>query len=143
MIKIMLDAASDSANIIPYEYYIPLNVEINGKYYKDSVDLKPQRFYKLLANCAEFPKTSQPSPEDYIPAFEQAKENGDEIIYLCVSSALSGTYQSANIAKQMVEYDHIHIVDTKAVTHLIGMLAAYAHRLRNEGHDAQTIIQKV
>ena len=143
MVKIMLDAASDSKNTHPYDYYIPLTVDIDGRCYKDGIDLKPQRFYKLLASCKEFPKTSQPSPEDYIPYFEEAKANGDEILYLCVSTSLSGTYQSANIAKQMVEYDNIHIVDTRTVTHLIGMLARYAHQLRSEGLNAAQIAEKV
>lgn len=143
MVKIMLDAASDSRSTHPYDYYIPLTVDIDGRCYKDGVDLKPQRFYKLLATCKEFPKTSQPSPEDYIPYFEEAKANGDEVLYLCVSSGLSGTYQSANIAKQMVEYDHIYIVDTRTVTHLIGMLARYAHQLRCEGMGAAQIAEKL
>lgn len=143
MIKIMLDAASDSKSTHPYDHYIPLTVDIGGKCYKDGIDLKPQRFYKLLTSTKEFPKTSQPSPEDYIPFFEDAKHNGDEIIYLCVSSALSGTFQSANIAREMVEYDGIYIVDTKTVTHLIGVLARYADQLRSEGLPAAEIVEKV
>ena len=143
MIKIMLDAASDSKNNHPYDYYIPLTVDIGGKSYKDGIDLKPQRFYKLLTGSKDFPKTSQPSPEDYLPAFEEAKANGDEIIYLCISSALSGTLQSANIAKEMAEYEGIHIVDTKSGTHMIGMLARYAQKLVQEGLSSAEIVEKV
>ena len=128
MIKIMLDSSSDALNTHPYDYYIPLTVDIAGRCYKDGVDLKAQKFYKLLTSSKEFPKTSQPSPEDYIPYFEEAKQKGDEVIYLCVSSALSGTLQSAIIAKEIVEHDGIYIVDTKAVTHLIGALAREGHR---------------
>lgn len=143
MIKIMLDSSSDSHNTHPYDYYIPLTVDIAGKCYKDGVDLRPQRFYKLLTSTGEFPKTSQPSPEDFMPHFEEVKKNGDELIYLTVSSALSGTYQSANIAKQMVEYDGIHIVDTKTVTHMIGQLARFADKLRGNGLSASEIVEKV
>lgn len=143
MIKIMLDAASDSKNNHPYDYYIPLTVDIGGRSYKDGIDLKPQRFYKLLASSKDFPKTSQPSPEDFLPAFEEAKANGDEIIYLCISSALSGTLQSANIAKEMAEYEGIHIVDTKSGTHMIGMLARYAQKLVQEGLSSAEIVEKV
>lgn len=143
MIKIMLDSSSDSHNTHPYDYYIPLTVDIAGKCYKDGIDLRPQRFYKLLASTGEFPKTSQPSPEDFLPAFEEVKANGDELIYITVSSALSGTYQCGNIAKQMVEYDGIHIVDSKTVTHMIGILARYADKLRGEGLSATEIVEKV
>ena len=71
------------------------------------------------------------------------KAAGDELIYLCVSSALSGTFQSANIAREMVDYEGIHIVDTRTVTHLIGMLAQYADELRKEGLAAAQIVEKV
>jgi DegV family protein with EDD domain len=143
MIKIMLDSSSDALHTHPYDYYIPLTVDIAGRCYKDGVDLKAQKFYKLLSSTKEFPKTSQPSPEDYVPYFEEAKQNGDELIYLCVSSALSGTFQSANIAKEMVDYDGIYIVDTRTVTHLIGALARYADRLRSEGLSAGEIVEKI
>jgi DegV family protein with EDD domain len=143
MIKIMLDSSSDAFNTHPYDYYIPLTVDIAGRCYKDGVDLKAQRFYKLLCSTKEFPKTSQPSPEDYIPYFEEVKRNGDDLIYFCVSSALSGTFQSANIAKEMVEYDSIYIVDTKSVTHLIGALARFADQLRGEGLSASEIVEQV
>ena len=143
MIKIMLDSSSDALHTHPYDYYIPLTVDIAGRCYKDGVDLKAQKFYKLLTSTKEFPKTSQPSPEDYVPYFEEAKQNGDEVIFLCVSSALSGTFQSANIAKEMVEYEGIYIVDTKTVTHLIGALARYADGLRSEGLSAAEIVEKL
>lgn len=143
MIKIMLDSASDSQNNHPFDFYIPLTVDIAGKCYKDGIDLRPQRFYKLLTSTQEFPKTSQPSPEDFAAYFEQVKESGDELIYLSLSSALSGTYQSANIAKEMVEYDGIYIVDTHTATHMIGTLARYADQLRGEGLSAAEIVEKV
>ncbi len=143
MIKIMLDSSSDSQKNHPFDYYIPLTVDIDGKCYKDGLELRPQRFYKLLSSCKNFPKTSQPSPEDFIPYFEQVKQAGDELIYLALSASLSGTYQSANIAKQMVEYDRIHIVDTRTASHMIGQLARYADHLRDQGLTAAQIVEKV
>jgi DegV family protein with EDD domain len=143
MIKIMLDSSSDSKNHHPYDYYIPLTVDIGGRCYKDGIDLKPQRFYKLLTSCADFPKTSQPSPDDFLQAFEEVKANGDELIYMTVSSALSGTYQSAHIAKSMVDYDGIYIVDSGAASHLIGLLARHADKLRQEGFTAGEIVEQL
>ena len=143
MVKIMLDSSSDGKNLHPCDYYVPLTVEVGGRSYKDGIDLRTQKFYRLLTSCEEFPKTSQPSPEDYVEAFTEVKEKGDELIVLSLSSGLSGTYQSANIAKAMVEYGGIHIVDTRTVTHLIGILARYADRLRNEGFSAAEIVEKL
>lgn len=143
MVKIMLDSGSDGKFAHPHDYCVPLTVDIGGRAYKDGVDLRPQRFYKLLATAEEFPKTSQPSPEDFAACFEQVKESGDELVYLALSSALSGTMQSATIAKEMVEYDNIHIVDTKTATHMIGMLARYAAKLAQEGLSGAEIAEKV
>lgn len=143
MVKILLDSSSDGIHTHPLDYYVPLTVDIDGRCYKDGIDLRAQRFYKLLTSAAEFPKTSQPSPEDFMTCFEEVKANGDELIYLTVSASLSGTYQSANIAKQMVEYDGIHIVDSRSASHLIGFLARHAHKLRCEGLSAAEITKKL
>lgn len=139
MVKILLDSSSDGMHTHPFDYYVPLTVDIGGRCYKDGVDLRAQRFYKLLTSAAEFPKTSQPSPEDFMACFEEVKANWDELIYLTVSAELSGTYQSANIAKQMVEYDGIHIVDSRTASHMIGILARYADKLRSQGLSAAEI----
>lgn len=143
MVKILLDSASDGKFCHPHDYFVPLTVELGGRAYKDSIDLRAQRFYKLLTASQEFPKTSQPSPEDFLPCFAEAKANGDEIVYLSISSALSGTLQSANIAKEMAEYDNIHIVDTKTGTHMIGLLARYAQKLVDEGLSGAEIAERV
>lgn len=143
MIKIMLDSSSDSHNTHPYDYYIPLTVDLGGRCYKDGIDLRPQKFYRLLTSTSDFPKTSQPSPDDFLPYFEEVKANGDELIYLTVSSSLSGTYQSGNIAKQMVEYEGIHIVDSRTVSHMIGQLARFADKLRQEDLSATEIVERL
>ena len=143
MVKIMLDSSADCKNTHPHDYYVALTVDISGRAYKDGIDLKPQKFYKLLTTAEEFPKTSQPSPDEYVPFFEEVQKNGDELVYLCLSTGLSGTFQSANIAKGIVDYDGIHIVDTKSATHMIGMLARYATKLAEDGLNAAEIVEKV
>ena len=143
MVKIMLDSGSDGKFVHPHDYHVSLTVEIADRVYKDGVDLRPQRFYKLLTTTEAFPKTSQPSPEEFAACFQQAKEKGEEVVYLALSSGLSGTLQSANIAKNMVEYDNIHIVDTRTATHMIGMLAGYAAKLAEDGLGGAEIAEKV
>lgn len=141
MIKIMVDSASDcSREDGIFDLHIPLTVSIGGRDYKDGVDLTADEFYKLLTTTEEFPKTSQPSPEVYAEAFEKIKADGDEVICFTISSALSGTYQSATIAKSMVDYDGIYIIDTRMVTHLIGTLASYAAGRIREGLSAAQIV---
>lgn len=64
---------------------------------------------RLLAG--EDCKTSQPSPDAFLTEFEAAKEAGEDALCICISSALSGTLQSARIAASMLDYDRIHIID--------------------------------
>lgn len=143
MIKIMVDSAADctwDSGIA--DYYIPQTVSIAGTDYLAGEDLTADRFFELLTASKEFPKTSQPSPEVFAKAFAQAKADGDEVIYFALSSALSGTYQSAVIAKEMVDYDGIYIVDTKLVTYMIGVLAEYANgRIRENIPAAQIVAE--
>ncbi|MBQ7288200.1 MAG: DegV family protein [Clostridia bacterium] len=142
MIKIMVDSASDCRNDKIYDYFVPITVTIDGKEYKDGVDLDNDTFYQLLTSMKEIPHTSQPSPDDFLQQFQKIKADGDELIYFALSSALSGTYQSANIAKTMVEYEGIYIVDSKNASHMIESLAKYAKKLIAEGLSAKEIVEK-
>lgn len=100
MIRILTDSAAD-INDISNVQIVPLKVQINGTEYLDGVNLDRDTFYDMLTNTSEFQKTSQPSPQDFLEPFQKAKDNGDDLICILLSSALSGTYQSANIAKKI------------------------------------------
>ena len=139
MIKIMVDSASDCRDSSIFDYFIPITIELDGRSYQDGIDIDSNTFYNLLTTTAQFPKTSQPSPDAFRKIFAEAKNNGDEILYFSLSSALSGTFQSASIAKAMAEYDGIYIIDTKAVTHMIGYFARYARTLIAQGLSAAQI----
>lgn len=143
MIKILVDSSADcnlQDEII--DLMVPISVNIDGKEYQSGIDLTSDKFYELLQSANDFPRTSQPSPQAFIEIFEQAKNDGDQLIYLCLSSRLSGTYQGALIAKEMVDYDNIYIIDTLGVTHIIGVLAAFARSLKNQGFEAGEIVDK-
>ncbi len=142
MVKIMVDSASDCRNNDIYDYFIPMSVNIDGKEYKDGVDIDSDAFYQMLTEGKAFPKTSQPSPDVFLEHFEKIKEAGDELIYFSVSSRLSGTYQSACIAKNLADYDGIYIFDSKTASHMIGILAKYAKALIEKGLCAAKIAEK-
>lgn len=140
MIKIMVDSASDCRNQQElYDIFVPITVDIDERAYQDGIDLDNDSFYELLPTAQAFPKTSQPSPDDYLRIFKDAKKSGDEILYFALSSGLSGTYQGACIAKQMAEYDGIYIIDSLAASHMIGILAQHARKLIAEGQTASQI----
>ena len=142
MIRILVDSSADYTaeeakqnNLELVSIYITMG----GKNYLDGVDITRDEFYDLLVSSQDFPMTAQPSPQDFLDIFEDAKEKGDQLIYLSLSSGLSGTFQSATLAKSMAEYDEIYLVDTLSATRVIRLMAEYACKLREEGKDAATI----
>ena len=96
-----------------------------------------------MQNADELPKTSQPSPQDFLDVFEKAKENDDELICILLSSKLSGTLQSATLAKSMACYDKIHIIDSLSATYVIKMMTEYGIQLRDSGKNALEIVDEL
>lgn len=142
MIKIITDSTSDIDLKYAQELnveVVPLKVIIDGKEYKDRIDLQPEEFYDLLVNSQTLPSTSQPSPQDFIDLYETAKNNNDSVIVITLSSVISGTYQSANLAKDLVDYDDIYVIDSLGTTQMQRLLVLKAVALRNEGMNAQDL----
>ena len=146
MIRILVDSASDytvaETNRKNLEL-VPISFVIGEQTYTDGYDLSRDGFYELLRESGNFPTTSQPSPQSFLEIFADVKEKGDELICILLSSALSGTYQSAVLAKNMVEYDSIYLIDSLSATYTIKIMADYACTLRDQGHTAHEIIQAV
>ena len=146
MIQIITDSAADfeprkleQLNIT----CIPLTVMFGDDEYQENVNLSKDRFYELLLGSGTLPKTAQASPQILLDLFEEAKESGNDAIYFTLSSALSGTYQSAMMAKNMTDSAACHVVDTLNATGGQRMLLEYAAKLRDEGKSAAEIIAGV
>lgn len=143
MIRIITDSAAD---LSPAEYEklnitcIPLTVMFGQAEYQENVNLSKDQFYDLLLNSGHTPKTAQSSPQILMDLFEQAHAAGDGAIYITLSSALSGTYQNALMAKNLLGYDDCHVVDSLSATGGQRLIVQYAARLRDEGKPAQEII---
>ena len=117
---------------------VPMTVRFGETEYLSGVNLSKEEFYNKLTESKELPTTSQPTPYDFEKAFQNVKNAGNEAVVLCVSSVLSGTYQSACIAADIYE-DCIHVVDTKAVSIAQKILLDYAVLLREQGLSATEI----
>lgn len=146
MIRLVVDSSADyfaeelKENNIEL---VPLNISLAGETYQDGVTLERNQFYEILTGQEDFPKTSQPSPDDFLTIFEDAKAKGDDVICILLSSALSGTCQSAHLCKNMAEYDNIYIVDSLSATIGIKIIVDYANTLRNQGASAKEIVAKL
>ncbi len=142
MVRIITDSSADfepqeleNKNII----CVPMQIFIDGREYKENVDLTKDEFYSLLKNCNDLPKTSQPSPDDFESVFSDLKASSDECVVITVSSALSGTYQNAVISKNTIDFEDCYITDSLNVAGGERILVEHAVKLRDEGKTASQI----
>ena len=122
---------------------IPLMGLFGGEEYEEHINLSKDQFYEKLLAFEGFPKTSQAAPAVLAGLFEEAKAEGDEIIYFTLSSALSGTWQSAMFIKEDMGYDKAFVVDSRNATGGQRMLVEHAVRLRDQGKCAADIVAEV
>ena len=143
MIRIITDSAAD---LEPCEYEklnitcIPLTVMFGEEEYRENVSLSKDQFYQLLLSSEHPPKTAQASPQVLMDLFEEAHAAGDGAIYITLSSALSGTYQTAVMTKNLLGYEDCHVVDSLNATGGQRIIVQYAAKLRDEGKTAEEII---
>ena len=123
---------------------LPQYVYFGKESYLDGIDLSKEQFYEKLAAAKELPKTSQVTPESFIKAFEEAIRENSPVICILGSSQLSGSYQSALLAKSMVQPDApIYLIDSLGATVAEQVLVWEAVRLRDAGVDAETIVETI
>ena len=143
MVRIITDSAADFE---PFELEkqkitcVPMGVALGGEEYKENVNLSKDQFFALLASTGDTPKSSQPSPEVLMNLFAEAKAAGEEALYISLSSALSGTYQTAVMTREDAEYDGAYVFDSRNATGGQRLIVEYAVRLRDAGKNAEEII---
>ncbi len=134
-IRILTDSSTDLTSDIRSKIdIVPLTILFGNKEYADGVDIDHETFYNMLVSEKQLPTTSQATPAAFAARYEAAKEAGEELVVITVSSELSGTYQSAIIAAQ--DYDNVYIVDGRNVAIGTGLLIKEALRLVEEGKSA-------
>ncbi len=142
MVRILVDSSADYTAEEVKEFnleLVPITITLGGNTYRDGLDITKDELYEMLINGQDFPMTSQPSPQDLLDIFEDVKAKGDSLVYISLSSGLSGTFQTANMAKEMTEYEDIYLVDSLSASRGIRLLAEYGCKLREEGKDAAAI----
>lgn len=122
---------------------VPMQVMFGSESFTAGHDLADDVFWKRLLS-GEIGKTSQPSPDAFLNAFREAIAGGEEVVYVGVSSAISGTIQSATIAASMLENARVHIVDALTGSGGQKLLTLHACKLRDEGKlRAQEIVHEL
>ena len=137
---IVLDSTSDypeAPSRFPNMRFVPLYVRFGDDTFRDYVELGPAEFYEKLRTSPVLPATAQPTPQDFLAAYESLA--GYERIYsLHVSAKLSGTFRSAELAAQELGDDRVRAVDTMTASLAIAMLAhAIQRRLARGTTDVE------
>lgn len=122
---------------------IPLYVTFDENTYRDGVDITTKELYEKVEQTGKLPKTSAISPGDFISFFEPFIEEGNEVIYISIGSKLSGTYNSANLAKDSFDDGKITVIDSKNLSSGIGLLVLKASDMINKGMTPKEIKEAV
>lgn len=122
---------------------VPLNVHFQGKTHRDWLDITPGDIIRGVQGGADLPTTSQPSPADFGKAYQDAADAGaTEVLVVTISSELSGTFQSANLAAKDAPLP-VSIVDSRQASAGISALVRRAAEMRDQGADTAAIVAKL
>lgn len=144
--RLVVDSSSDLPIEIIEAYnvvVVPLYVIFDGNEYKDGVDITPKEFYQRLANSEEIPTTSQVTPDRFEAAFRELREQGEDVLCITIGSNASGTCQSAFIAKEQLDDDHIWVLDSNSLCMGTGYMAILALEWAEKGLSVEEIIEKL
>lgn len=145
-IKIMTVSTADLPQSIIEKYDIevlPLIVNVGEKSYLDGEEIKTHELLRIMDEEGIFPTTTQVNPQRHYECFKKYIDEGYKVLMISLSSKMSGTYQSACIAKDMLETDDIAVIDSLNVTSGMGLLVLKACRLRQEGLSFKEIEKSI
>jgi DegV family protein with EDD domain len=142
---IVMDSAGDIPSSWLEEYrvnIIPINIHFGEKTYLQGVTLSNEEFYKKASESAEFPKTSQPTPQQFIDYYRKIAKAGDSILSLHVTGKLSGTLASAQMAaRELRDEFNIYPFDSRSGSAAMGFFAREARLLEMRNMSIQEILK--
>ena len=145
MLRIVTDGAADILPEWGSEYgidMIPVNILFGEKSYLQGVELDNEGFYRLVDETKRVPKTSQPTPHQFVEFYRKIAEKGDTILSIHITAKLSGTYTSAIAAAEEVKDEFKVIpIDSESGSLGIGLMCREARRLERDGKSVDEIVQ--
>ncbi len=145
-IRIMTDSTSDlpESELLQRDInVVPLYVHFDQEVFRDSIDIDPKMLYEKVQQTNVYPKTSSPSPKDFIDYFKPVIDSGQNILYIGLSSQLSSTIQNARIAASEFPDHRIEVIDSLNLSAGIGMLVLEASDLAIQGKSLEEITETI
>ncbi|MFJ7858071.1 DegV family protein [Peribacillus sp. NPDC097264] len=141
---------TDSTAYIPKEmrerlhiHMMPLNVIFSNEAYREEVDITADEFYEEVKKQEKLPTTSQPPIGLFVEKFEELKQNYDDVISIHLSSGISGTYQGAIAAGDMVEGIRVHAFDSEISCMVQGLYVLEAAQMALDDKSADEIMARL
>ncbi|MFC1848186.1 DegV family protein [Chloroflexota bacterium] len=146
-VKVVTDSTCD----IPAELVeelgitvVPIYVMFGQEMYRDRIDMGTDEFFDRLVHNDVHPTTSVPSPKDFADVYNRLAGETDEIISIHITAKESGTYNSAVLAKDLVEKEcRIEVVDSESISMSLGMLVVAAARAAQTGASLEQVTEMV
>lgn len=124
---------------------VPLNLLFGDEEYKAGVDLDSPTFYQKLQESKELPKSSAPSPQDFLTKYEETSPE-DKILVIALSEALSSTYDNAVLAKKMFHEEHpdriVEVINAKTASSGLGVIVYRAAEMARDGESFESIVEQ-
>ena len=141
---------TDSTAYIPKEirehlhiHMIPLQVIFEGEVYEEEVDLTAEEFYEKVKQVEKLPTTSQPPIGKFVELFQRLAEEYDAVVSIHLSSGISGTYQGALAAAEMVDGIEVYAFDSEISCRVQGFYVLEAAQMALEGKSPQDILARL
>lgn len=121
-------------------HVVPLTVTLEGKSYREGIDLLPEAFYQMLAATDSLPQTSQPSAGEFAEIYRKLAAEDPDILSIHISSGLSGTFNSAQLAATMVPEANVTVVDARTLSAAAGWQVEAAARAARANWPKEQIL---
>lgn len=147
MLRIVMDSAGEIPDEWRSEYnveVIPVNIQFENKTYLQGIDLSNDDFYRLADSTGVIPKTSQPTPQQFVDFYRRIAQIGDTILSLHVTGKLSGTFNSAVMAAQELK-DKLKVIpfDSGSGSAALGFMCKEVRQLERAGATLQSILERL
>jgi DegV family protein with EDD domain len=146
-IKVVTDSTADLPDQLVKELgitVVPVYVRFGDKVYRDRVDISEDEFYERLTHDPVHPSTVQPGPQDFLEVYRKLSPDADGIVSIHVSGKLSGTCNSALMAKDMLEGGcPVEVVDSETLSMSLGLTAIVAAQMAEAGESLDKVVEEV
>jgi len=143
-VKIVTDSGADLPSQLAEELgiaVVPVYVRFGDKVYRDRVDISEDEFYERLTHDPVHPNTTQPTPQDFVDVYQKLSKEADGIVSIHLTSKLSGTCNSALMARETVGKEcPIEMVDSETLSMALGLVVIAAAKAAKAGESMDKVV---